>query len=507
MGKIVSKEDFRQLRKSMFGKKVVLCHGVFDVVHPGHMIHFKEAKSLGDILVVSVTAAEYVRKGPNRPYFNDEMRLKFLAQIDLIDYVILSENYTVDDIIDCIRPSLYVKGKEYSDSRNDVTGMIEAEVKLVRKYGGDVYYTDGAVFSSTKLINNYFKALKLEEKEYVKKYRGTLNMEKIKRYVDKISQLHILVIGDAIIDQYSFCKVNGIMSKDLGYSATYDYEESYLGGTFAVARHIRELSRHVSLATIMGTEENYAEELADLEKQISLEIIQCKEFKTIVKHKYVEEASQNEALHKIFSIQNASENNKISKESSSEFALHLRKIIEEYDLVIVCDYGHGLVSKEVQEELEKRANLLVVNCQTNSANYGRNPLTKYNRLDAFSINKKELRLVSKEMEQTLENRFYELCKKYHSTGWYTCGKDGAYGATSDGMKIYVPGLGNTVKDTIGAGDTFFAISSLFYAVGAEVEVSTFMGNVAGRMATDIIGNKETVCKVNLLKYVSTILNI
>ena len=104
MGKIVLKKEFADIKAKLEkeNKKIILCHGVFDLVHPGHIIHFEEAKRLGDILVVSITAAEYVRKGPGRPYFDDEMRLKFLSAIECIDYVMLSEGYTVDDIIEAI---------------------------------------------------------------------------------------------------------------------------------------------------------------------------------------------------------------------------------------------------------------------------------------------------------------------------------------------------------------------------------------------------------------------
>ena len=87
MGKIISKnevEEIKELKKQ--GKKIVLCHGVFDLVHPGHIIHFQEAKKLGDVLVVSITAAEYVRKGPGRPYFDDERWVEFRAGIECLEY-------------------------------------------------------------------------------------------------------------------------------------------------------------------------------------------------------------------------------------------------------------------------------------------------------------------------------------------------------------------------------------------------------------------------------------
>ena len=123
MGLVIHKEDFIKVRLELKkqNKKVVLCHGVFDLVHPGHIIHFEEAKNMGDILVVSVTAEKYVRKGPGRPYFDDEMRLKFLSAIECIDYVMLSEGYTVDDIVEVVKPDLYVKGEEYEKVEEDLS--------------------------------------------------------------------------------------------------------------------------------------------------------------------------------------------------------------------------------------------------------------------------------------------------------------------------------------------------------------------------------------------------
>ena len=128
MNKIVSKETFQTEIKPCLqreGKTIALCHGVFDLVHPGHIIHLEQAKDMADVLVVSITAAKYVRKGPDRPYFDDEMRMRVLAALECVDYVMLSEGYTVDDIVECVEPDLYVKGEEYVKAADDITGKIE----------------------------------------------------------------------------------------------------------------------------------------------------------------------------------------------------------------------------------------------------------------------------------------------------------------------------------------------------------------------------------------------
>ena len=109
----------------MLEKTIALCHGVFDLVHPGHIVHLKQASEIADVLVVSITASEYVRKGPGRPYFDDATRMNFLSAIEYVDYVMLSECFTVDDIIRAVEPDFYVKGEEYSSSENDITGKID----------------------------------------------------------------------------------------------------------------------------------------------------------------------------------------------------------------------------------------------------------------------------------------------------------------------------------------------------------------------------------------------
>ena len=61
--------------------KVVLVHGVFDLIHPGHIDYFREAKSYGDILFASITSDKFVNKGFNKPYFNENERAKFLSNL------------------------------------------------------------------------------------------------------------------------------------------------------------------------------------------------------------------------------------------------------------------------------------------------------------------------------------------------------------------------------------------------------------------------------------------
>lgn len=509
MGERVTKEQFTEIRADLVknGKKIVQCHGVFDLVHPGHLVHFQEAKKLGDCLVVSVTKAEFVRKGPDRPYFNDEMRLNFLAALECTDYVLLSEGYTGEDVIETVRPDVWVKGGEYVHSSSDVTGAQDAEVALVKKYGGSVYFTSGPTFSSSKLINNALPSLTDEVKEYMLDLRSRFGFECVKTYLKKIEDLKVLVVGDVIIDEYIYCDMPGQMTKAMGYSTRICKTEQFLGGALAVARHAASFCKHVSIASVIGSEPNFRNRIiSEMGDDIALKLINSTHFSTIVKTKYLVENEKREELDKIFSVSNLASPMVIHEEAIKEFEELLEKELWKYDLVIVCDFGHGLITDSAIEIIERNSKKMAVNCQTNSANYGVNLITKYKNMDSFTLDQKELKLACVNASLSEADRLRLLAQKLNAKGWLTQGSKGALGI-ENGEIVHCPALTLRVKDTIGAGDAFFVVASLLACVRTPMELNTFLGSVAGALATNIVGNKENVDKRNVLKFSSTLLNI
>jgi sugar/nucleoside kinase (ribokinase family) len=135
-----------------------------------------------------------------------------------------------------------------------------------------------------------------------------------------------------------------------------------------------------------------------------------------------------------------------------------------------------------------------------------NIITKYHRADAFSLDQTELKLAFPEYAQDEKTALKELSKHLSSNGWLTRGSKGAY-EINNGNIVSCPAFTLNVKDTIGAGDCFFATSGIFAAVGAPIEVGTFIGNIGGALGANIVGNKEAVEKVNVLKYASTLMNV
>lgn len=514
MGKVITKEEYLNIKKllKLEHKKVSLCHGVFDLVHPGHIIHFEEAKSLGDVLVVSVTASTYVRKGPGRPYFDDAMRLKFLEAIACIDYVMLSESNTVDDIIAVVEPNWYVKGQEYAKAEDDITGMISKEEAMVRDHGGVVYYTSGEVFSSTRLINKEMPVLSNGVKDHMLKLKQKYSFEELRKYVNKFEDLKVLVVGDTIIDEYVYCGVQGLMSKDMGYSTRYKRAEQYLGGSLAVARHLASFTSGVTMMSVIGNESDiHSMILNELGHKMRVDFEYSNVFKTIIKTRYITENEKREELNKIFAINNLPTPMIIDYSTMQRFKAKLRECTANYDVVVLCDFGHGLVDQEVINILQDNAKYLTVNCQTNSSNYGLSLITKYTRLNMFALDEKEIKLALANESLSDNQLLVQLSEKLGASGFLTQGSSGATAVEKrEGgeHELYAcPALTLQIKDTIGAGDAFFSLVSLCTAIDIPYDLSVFMGNIAGALAANITGNKDSIDKINVLKYANTLLNI
>lgn len=142
------------------GKIIIHCHGCFDLMHPGHIKYFQSAKKMGDILIVTVTPDKYVDKGPGRPVFNESLRVESIAALECVDYVALNKWPTAEKTLKLLRPDIYVKGQEF-EKLEDTTGKIQKEAEVACEIGVKIKFTHEIVFSSTKLLNTYFKKKRL----------------------------------------------------------------------------------------------------------------------------------------------------------------------------------------------------------------------------------------------------------------------------------------------------------------------------------------------------------
>ena len=207
--------------------------------------------------MVTVTGDAYVNKGPGRPVFNEQLRAENLAALACVDYVAINSSATAIEALHTIQPSIYAKGNDYRSHSDDVTGNIAREQAAAEAHGGQVFYTDEITFSSSSLLNEHFNVFPPETKEFLHGFRCRWSDKEIHNQIASLSDLKVLVIGDAIIDQYHYATPLGQTGKGNIFAVRYDSEEQFAGGAIAVANHIAGFAKSVTLVTGLGTVDSH----------------------------------------------------------------------------------------------------------------------------------------------------------------------------------------------------------------------------------------------------------
>ncbi len=486
MNKIIN--SFEKIKKN---KKIVLAHGVFDVFHVGHKRHLEIAKSYGEILVVSLTSDKHVNKGPGRPFFNENLRAELISSLGFVDFVYINNNETPIKLIHDLKPNFYFKGSDYKDSKDDVTGNILKEKRAVEKNGGKIIYTEDIEFSSSNIINNIFSSNDIN-----KKYKNkSSTKKKIFQEIKKLEKIKVSVIGEIIFDEYKFITELDKPGKENIQSVRYDYQESYVGGIFPIAKLASQFALDVE-AICVG---NFDKKQIGLLKKNKSSNLKCNifinKFHTITKSRFVNK--NNKKLFEEYILNGEESFNDIKIEKQ------IQKIITKSDLVIVGDFGHGLINKSLKKVLIKNSKFLAVNAQTNSGNRGFNLITKYKKADFVCLDKLEIKLAlaerNKSISQLIDILFKKIKTNYILTSKGSEGLEIALKKRNKIKKFELPAFKLDVVDTLGAGDMVFALSSLLVKNKCDIELIALLGNLIGALQTTIVGHSSIISKKKFLK--------
>ncbi len=484
------------------GKKIAQCHGVFDLLHPGHIRHFEAAKREGDVVIVTITKDRFVNKGPGRPVFNQRLRAESIAALECVDYVAINEWPTATNTIKKLKPDVYVKGSDYLDRKKDVTGEIYNEEAAIRSVGGRLHFTDEISFSSTKLLNIHFRVYPEETDEFLKDFRAKYSGDDIIKYLKDLNSMRVLVIGDTIIDEYHYCTAMGKSPKENIIPTRYLSQETFAGGVLAAANHIAGFCKEVHLVTCLGTENNYKDFIeTHLKPNIKRKFFFREDAPTTVKRRFVEPAF----LSKLFEVCFLNDH-PLPEKIRKQACRYLEKITKNFDLLLVADFGHGFIEKEIVEVVTKKARFLAVNTQTNSANIGFNLITKYPKVDYICVDEPEMRLASHSKFDDIEDLILSLKKRIgYKKIIVTLGHKGSIGYSKKEGFSKIPVFSKEVIDRVGAGDAFLSITAPCAAAGYPMEVVGFIGNAVGAMKVLIVGNRSSVEPAPLFKFIATLL--
>ncbi len=502
--KILSLNDLEKIISSLKedGKKIVLCHGTFDLMHVGHIKHIQYAKKLGDVLVVTITADEFVNKGPGRPVFNQSLRSENIAALGCVDYVAINHEVTSVNVIEQLKPDVYVKGSEYKKTEDDVTGNIDAEKNTVEKYGGHIEFTDEPTFSSSKLLNEYFDVFSSSTKVFLDNIKQFYDSKSIHQEIDRLKKLKVAVIGDAILDEYHYVTVLGQTGKGNIPAVRYNSEERFAGGSLAVVNHIAGFVEQVSLITAIGDNQKEESFIRDrLKENVDPVLFYFKNAPTITKRRYVDDE-----MNKFFEVYLA-DSQPMDEELEARMINWIQDNFSKYDLIVVPDFGNGLITQNMVNTISEHARFLAVNTQINSGNRGYHVINRYPRADFISLNEPEIRMAAHDEHSPILDVAANVSKKLSAK--YTAVTRGVKGVLlldpKQDSSFEVPAISTKVVDRIGAGDAFLSLSSLCLANGSDIKIAALIGSIAAALDVQIVCNRESVDPVAVKKYATTLL--
>lgn len=465
-------------------QKVIMCHGVFDVVHPGHMRHLIYAKNKADILVASLTADKHIEKGLYRPHVPQDLRAANLAAFEVVDYVLIDENAKPLKNIEYLQPDYFAKGFEYVS--NGMAPKTAEESTVLESYGGEIIFTPGdIVYSSSSLIDMAPPELKIDKLMAVME-RHKVTFDGLRNTLDGMPGKTVHVVGDTIIDSLTQCAMIGGQTKTPTMSVLFENKTDYIGGAGIVAKHLRSAGADVKFSTVLG-QDTLAEFALNGLKDFDVEVLPIIDSTRPTTNKNAIVVGGYRLL-KVDTLDNST----ISDTIVEELTAAIREI--EADAVVFSDFRHGMFNRRTIPSLIEAipdGTFRVGDSQV-ASRWGN--VTEFKGFDLITPNEREARFALADQDsgiRPLAASLYDLaaCKtlilKLGERGVLTC-------VTSDHESLdsffIIDSFVDRVVDAVGAGDALLAYSTLASLVSNSPVEAAILGSIAAACECELDGN-------------------
>ena len=483
--KIKSLEDLsRILGPHPRKQKVIMCHGVFDVVHPGHLRHLIYAKSKADILVASLTADKHINKGQYRPHIPQDLRALNLAAYEIVDYVIIDTNGTPIKNISKLQPDFFAKGYEYTEG--GLQAKTQEEADALQAYGGEMIFTPGdVVYSSSKLIDLAPPAIKIE-KLLTFMESEKLTFDSLRDCLERFKGKKIHVVGDTIVDSYTQTAMIGGQTKTPTMSVLYERRDDYIGGAAVVAEHLRAAGAEVLFSTVLGDDVLKEFVLEGLKKSgVQCQLIIDPTRPTTNKNAIV---AGGYRLLKVDTLDNRSISDDIVQKLAQTIAA------TPCDAVVFSDFRHGLFNRRTIPRLIEAIPSGVYKVADSQVASRWGNITDFKDFDLITPNEREARFALADQDsgiRPLSSDLYDLarCKtlmlKLGERGVLTCRSSNHEAIDS---VVIIDSFVERLVDAVGAGDALLAYATLSMLVTKSEAVSTILGSMAAACECECDGN-------------------
>ena len=489
--KIFSVADLsaERARLRQAGKTVVQCHGCFDIVHPGHIRYLRFARSLGDVLIVTVSSDDVVMKGYERPYIPEDLRLDSLAELSCVDYVALSVDEWAGPVLEAIQPDIYVKGREY-ESKSDP--RFANEKKIVESYGGRVVLGSGdVIFSSTEIGRRKRNTLDMEQQKIQRFCRSNeITAARLKNAISRFSDLRVLVLGDAIIDHYAHCEGARVASESPIISVKPISEEWFVGGAGLITRQAAALGAKATFVTCCAEDEGF-ERIQSTLRRFGAEVhnLLVPSRGTYTKSRFLVGGK------KVFKVDRGNPA-PIPIETTAELIGRLGELLESHDGLVVTDFGYGLFGSTLSEAISELAATAGKPYFADVSTNGQANILKFRGPQLATPTEDELRFALADAESGISN----LASRYYAASGakgliVTMGRRGSLAfepPSKKGLRLrtdYLPALEVNEVDAVGAGDVFLTGASLAQLAGEPMPVGMYVGSSLASISAGVLGNE------------------
>jgi rfaE bifunctional protein kinase chain/domain len=483
--KLKTREELREIIGALPRQKsVIMCHGTFDLVHPGHVRHLMYAKSKADLLVASLTCDAHIKKSNFRPFVPQQLRAMNLAALEVVDYVVIDDNPTPLDNLAYLQPDYFAKGYEYYDD-GGIHPRTREEMEVLNKYGGEIIFTPGdVVYSSSSMIDvgppnlSSEKLMTLMESERI-------TFADLRAALDSFRGVRVHVVGDTIVDSYVFCSLTGGIAKTPTFSLKYERQVDYCGGAAVVAKHLRRAGAEVRFSTVLGDDHLKDFVLDDLRAQsITVEPIIDKTRPTTQKSVYI---AGGYRMLKVDKLDNRPIGDHIVEQLKTSISQN------EVQAVVFSDFRHGIFNRETIPELTANlpASALRVADSQVASRWGN--ILDFQGFDVITPNEREARFALGDQDSTVRPMALELYKRADcKTLILKLGDRGilTYRAPSVEVRSFftVDSFVNKLVDAVGAGDALLSYVTLAMVTTQSSVIASILGSVAAALACEHEGN-------------------
>jgi cytidyltransferase-like protein len=497
--KVVDINFINSYKKKNKNKKIILCHGVFDIVHPGHIRHLVYAKEKADVLIVSITADIHITKGIYRPHVPANLRALNLAAFEVVDFVIVDNNPEPYQILKKIKPNFFAKGFEYVEKKNRKTNK---EEKILKSFGGKLIFTPGDyINSSTKLIKIHEPDLKYEKLfSLLDKYKITI--QNIEGTVKKIKNLKIDIVGDTIVDTFTKCKTIGGQTKTPTLSLLFEKKIDYVGGAGVVAKHIAAANCKPNLITILGEDEFKNFVLEDLKgNKVIFNGIVDKLRPTVNKNVFI---SDDYRLLRVSKL----DNTPIAENIVIEIIKKIKKSNSKG--IIFSDFRHGIFSERNINIFKKAISKDKFTAADSQVASWWGNILEFKKFDLITPNEREARFALSDQVsgiRLLASKIYDTSKcktlvlKLGKRGIIVCINNRHENSDS---YFSLDSFAENVIDPVGSGDALLAYTTMAMLVSKCKITSTVIGLLAASCECEKDGNiaitkEDILAKIDEIK--------